>query len=136
MRTASGLIGACIQRCAPCQESLAAKLLDDEDPIALAVTAASVYNLHVAHEPDAGSPAAKSIRFFLFVKHVRLHGGDAHLLPVMVERMSRSDRAALLDDALKLWTHYEPEYLGPSARPAGLAGLHRHQGCGCRATRC
>jgi hypothetical protein len=47
MRTASGLIGACIERCAPCQESLTEKLLDDEDPIALAVTAASVYNLHV-----------------------------------------------------------------------------------------
>ncbi|MFF0001411.1 hypothetical protein [Streptomyces avermitilis] len=42
MRTASGLIGACIERCALCQESLTAKLLHDENSIALAVTAGSV----------------------------------------------------------------------------------------------
>jgi hypothetical protein len=41
MRTVSALIGACIERCAPCQQSLAAELLD-ENPIVLAVTAGSV----------------------------------------------------------------------------------------------
>ncbi|WP_221360898.1 hypothetical protein [Streptomyces beigongshangae] len=38
MRTASALIGARIEQCAPCLESLTAKLLD-EAPIVLAVTA-------------------------------------------------------------------------------------------------
>ncbi|MEV6742434.1 ASCH domain-containing protein [Streptomyces sp. NPDC051104] len=36
MRTASALIGACAERCAPCQQTLAAKLLD-EDPIVLSL---------------------------------------------------------------------------------------------------
>ncbi|MFJ9968717.1 hypothetical protein [Streptomyces avermitilis] len=85
---------------------LAAKLLDDENSIALAVTAGSVYNLHVINDPDAESPAAKPIRIFYFlVKHARLHGGDAHLLPVTVERMARADRAALQAAALELWTY-------------------------------
>ncbi|MFJ9909654.1 hypothetical protein ACIRVK_43815 [Streptomyces sp. NPDC101152] len=123
MRTASGLIGACIEQCAPCQESLTAKLLDD-DPIALAVTAASVYNLHVIHEPDAESPSAKPIRiFYPLVKHTRLHAGDARLLAAAVEGMPRADRAALLEAALELWTHYGPKLLGPMRGQGSLSDL-------------
>lgn len=98
MRTASALIGACIEQCAPCQESLTARLLDDEEPSALAMTAGSVYSLHAIHEPDVESPGAKPIRIFYFlVEHARLHARDCQLLRVTVERMSRADRAALLE---------------------------------------
>lgn len=58
MRTASAQIGACIVGCAPCWASLAARFLDDEDPIALAVTAGAVCNLRVMQEPNADRPAA------------------------------------------------------------------------------
>ncbi|MFF4733298.1 hypothetical protein ACFY3M_50500 [Streptomyces mirabilis] len=124
MRTASALIGARIERCAPCQESLTARLLDDEDPIALAMTAGSVYNLHVIHEPDTESPAAKPIKIFYFlVKHARLHAGDAQLLAATVERMPRADRAALLEAALELWTYYGPRHRGLMRDRGGLSDL-------------
>ncbi|MCT9112566.1 hypothetical protein N4G69_44585 [Streptomyces mirabilis] len=124
MRTASALIGACIERCAPCQESLAARLLDGEEPSALAMAAGSVYSLHVIHEPDAQSPAAKPIRIFYFlVKHARLHAGDCQLLRVTVERMSRADRAALLEAALELWTYYGPRHRGLVRGQGGLSDL-------------
>lgn len=107
MRTASALIGACIERCTPCRESLTAKLLDDENPVALAMAAGTVYNLRVIHEPDADSPAAKPLRiFYLLVKHARLHAGDARLLKETVERMPRPDRGVLLEAALELWTYF------------------------------
>ncbi|MGW2787983.1 hypothetical protein ACWC3X_43630 [Streptomyces populi] len=113
MRTAAGLIGACIERCALCRESLTAKLLDDENLVALAMTAAAVYNLRVIHEPDADSPAVRPLQiFYLLVKHARLHAGDARLLTETVERMPRADRAALLEAALELWTSYGPQGLG------------------------
>ncbi|MGW3957220.1 hypothetical protein ACWEKM_41485 [Streptomyces sp. NPDC004752] len=126
MRTASALIGTRIEQCAPCLESLTAKLLD-EDPIVLAVTAESVYSLHPAREwPSAAGIAGKSTQiFFLLVQHVRYIGDDARTLLAGVERMTRTDRAALLDDALGLWTIYGPKYPGlpPSlrgpARPPG-----------------
>ncbi|MGI5518399.1 hypothetical protein [Streptomyces sp. CA-106131] len=112
MRTASALIGASIERCAPCQESLAAKLLD-EDPIVLAVMAGSVYSLHAAHKPDAGGVAGKPTQvFFLLVQHARASAGDARMLLVGVERMPRADRAALLEDVLDLWTLYGHKYPG------------------------
>ncbi|MFE4698687.1 hypothetical protein ACFRIC_16635 [Streptomyces sp. NPDC056738] len=106
MRTAAALIGACIERCTPCRESLIAKLLD-EDPVVLAMTAAAIYNLRVIQEPNADSPAARPVRIFYFlVKHVRLHAGDARLLTETVERMTPADRALLLDEALDLWASY------------------------------
>jgi hypothetical protein len=112
MRTASALIGACIDRCAPCQESLAAKLLD-EDPLVLAVTAGSVYSLHAATEPDAGGLASKPTQmFFLLVQQARAHGGDARMMAAGVEMMTRADRAALLEDALDLWTFYGHKHPG------------------------
>ncbi|MET7718854.1 hypothetical protein ABZS89_42140, partial [Streptomyces sp. NPDC005407] len=59
MRTASALIGACIDRCATCQRSLADKLLDEE-AIVLAVLAGSVYTLHAESEADAGALASRA----------------------------------------------------------------------------
>ncbi|MGW1564471.1 hypothetical protein ACWCQ1_49805 [Streptomyces sp. NPDC002144] len=125
MRTASALIGARIEQCAPCLESLTAKLLD-EDPIVLAVTAESVYSLHPAREwPNAGGIAGKSTQtFFLLVQHVRYIGDDARTLLAGVERMTRADRAALLDDALGLWTIHRPKHpllRGPDSGTLGLA---------------
>ncbi|MFG3517658.1 hypothetical protein [Streptomyces bobili] len=112
MRTASALIGACIERCALCQQALAVKLLD-EDPIVLAVTAGSVYTLHAATEPDAGSLAsAASQRFFRLVQQSRAHGGDGRMMLTGVEMMNRADRSALLEDALDLWTFYGHKHPG------------------------
>ncbi|MGW2827089.1 hypothetical protein ACWC24_39865 [Streptomyces sp. NPDC001443] len=107
MRTASALIGARIEQCAPCLESLTAKLFNEE-PIVLAVTAASVYSLHPAHERPTGEGVAdrSAQAFFLLVQHVRAIAGDARILLASVERMPRADRAALLDDALDLWALY------------------------------
>lgn len=124
MRTASALIGARIEQCAPCLESLTAKLLD-EDPIVLTVTAESVYSLHPAREwPNAGGITGKSTQiFFLLVQHVRYIGDDARTLLAGVERMTRADRAALLDDALGLWAISGPKYPGSLRGPdAGVAG--------------
>jgi hypothetical protein len=127
MRTASALIGACVERCAPCQQSLAAKLLD-EDPIVLAVTAGSVYSLHAAHEPDAGSLASEPTQmFFRLVQQARDHGGDARMMCTGVEMMNRADRAALLEDALDLWTFYGHKHpglmRGQDSGPENLAGI-------------
>lgn len=94
MRIAAALIGACIEGCAPCRASLAAKFLDVEVPIALAVTAGAVYNLHVIQEPDTDRLAIMPLRaIYLLAQHARLHAGDARLLATTVERM-REDRAA------------------------------------------
>ncbi|MCT9010563.1 hypothetical protein [Streptomyces rhizosphaerihabitans] len=124
MRTAAALIGACIERCAPCRESLTAKLLDGEAPVALAMAAGAVYNLRVIHEPDAEDPAARPRRiFYLLVQHARLHAGDARLLTETVERMPRADRGVLLEAALERWTYYGPEGLGLMRGPGGLSDL-------------
>ncbi|MET7784365.1 hypothetical protein ABZT28_53535 [Streptomyces sp. NPDC005388] len=126
LRTAAALIGASIERCAPCRQSLTAKLLE-EDPIVLAVTAGSVYSLHAAREPGAGGLAAKPTQvFFLLVQQARAHGRDIRMLRAGVERMTVADRAVLLDDALDLWTFYGRQHPGlihghqlpgPAARP-------------------
>ncbi|MFF4699995.1 hypothetical protein [Streptomyces chattanoogensis] len=126
MRTASALIGACLERCAPCQRSLAAKLLE-EDPVVLAVTAGSIYSLH-AQDPDAGGLAAKPTQgFFLLVQQTRDLGGDARMLLAGVDRMPPADRAVLLEDALDLWTYYghkHPSLLrGQDTSPADLSDL-------------
>ncbi|MER7694575.1 hypothetical protein ABTX87_58795, partial [Streptomyces sp. NPDC097610] len=117
LRTAAALISASIERCAPCRQSLTEKLLE-EDPIALAVTAGSVYSLHAAREPEARALTAKPAQvFFFLVQHARAHGGDARMLLAGVERMTVADRAGLLDDALDLWTFYGRQHPGPAARP-------------------
>ncbi|MFF1744355.1 hypothetical protein [Streptomyces mirabilis] len=125
LRTAAALIGASIERCAPCRQSLTTKLLE-EDPLVLAVTAGAVYHLHAAREPDAGGLTAGPTQvFFFLVQHARAHGGDARMLRAGVGRMPVADRAELLDDALERWTFYgqQPPGLihdqdrGPAARP-------------------
>ncbi|MFF2517025.1 hypothetical protein [Streptomyces sp. NPDC058086] len=55
LRTAAALIGASIERCAPCRQSLTAKLLE-EDPIVLAVTAGAACRLHAYPKKKALSP--------------------------------------------------------------------------------
>jgi hypothetical protein len=110
LRTASALIGACIERCAPCQQSLAAKLLD-EDPIVLAVTAGSVYSLQAADQPDAGPLASDAAQlFFLAVQASRREGSFVMLR--CVELLNPDDRAALYEDALDLWTFYGHKHPG------------------------
>ncbi|PBD02428.1 hypothetical protein BX281_10725 [Streptomyces sp. Ag82_O1-15] len=47
LRTAAALIGASIERCPSCRQSLTAKLLE-EDPIVLAMTAGAAYRPHAA----------------------------------------------------------------------------------------
>ncbi|MFG2463746.1 hypothetical protein ACGFWE_42865 [Streptomyces sp. NPDC048523] len=109
MRTASALIGACLERCAPCQQSLAAKLLD-EDPIVLAVTAGSVYSL-AADARDAGSLASEAAHaFFRALK--ASSPGDGRGMVRCVESLNYQDRAALLEDALDLWTFYGHKHPG------------------------
>jgi hypothetical protein len=111
LRTASALIGARIEQCAPCQTSLAAKLLD-EDPIVLAVTAGTVYRLHEAHEPDNGGLTSDVSQFFLMV--VRASAPDKeHIMLRCVELLLPEDRAALLEESLSLWTFY-------GTKPTGL----------------
>ncbi|MEV7394080.1 hypothetical protein [Streptomyces sp. NPDC091215] len=92
------------------------------------MTAESVYSLHSAREwSNAGGIAGKSTQiFFLLVQHVRYIGDDARMLLAGVERMTRADRAALLDEAVGLWTIHGPKYpllRGPDADAAGLADL-------------
>ncbi|MFF7601228.1 hypothetical protein [Streptomyces mirabilis] len=104
MRTAAALIGASIESCAPCRQSLTAKLLE-EDPIVLAMTVGAAYRLHAAAlVPEEEGPVAGPAQAFSFlVEHARAHGGDARLLLAGVERMPAADRVALLDDALDLF---------------------------------
>ncbi|MFJ8941071.1 hypothetical protein ACIRL0_36050 [Streptomyces sp. NPDC102365] len=105
MRTASALIGACIDRCAPCQRSLADKLLDEE-AIVLAVLAGSVYTLHAESEADAGALASRATQvFFGLVKHAREYR-DPGMLPTAVAMLPRDARAAILEDTLDMWTYY------------------------------
>ncbi len=105
MRTASALIGACIDRCAPCQRSLADRLLDEE-AIVLAVLAGSVYTLHAESEADAGALASRATQvFFGLVKHAREYR-DPGMLPAAVEMLPRDSRAAILEDTLDMWTYY------------------------------
>jgi hypothetical protein len=105
MRTASALIGACIDRCAPCQRSLADKLLDEE-AIVLAVLAGSVYTLHAESEADAGALTSRATQvFFGLVKRAREYR-DPGMLPTAVEMLSRDSRAAILEDTLDMWTYY------------------------------
>ncbi|MCX4617265.1 hypothetical protein FNV64_03690 [Streptomyces sp. S1A1-7] len=112
LRTAAALISASIERCAPCRQSLTAKLLE-EDPIVLAVTAGSVYRLHAAHEPDAGGLTSGPTQVFSFlVQHARARRGDVRTLRARVERMPVADRAVLLDAALDLWTFYGRQHPG------------------------
>ncbi|MFE4758675.1 hypothetical protein ACFRIB_52530 [Streptomyces mirabilis] len=113
LRTAAALIGASIERCAPCRQSLTAKLLE-EDPIVLAVTAGAAYRLHAAARvPEEEGPVAGPAQAFSFlVEHDRAHGGDARPLLAAVERMPAADRAALLGDALDLFRAPAPAYGG------------------------
>ncbi|WP_331763587.1 hypothetical protein [Streptomyces anthocyanicus] len=104
-RTASALTGACIDRCAPCQRSLADKLLDEE-AIVLAVLAGSVYTLHAESEEDAGALASRATQvFFGLVKHAREYR-DPGMLPTAVEMLPQDSRAAILEDTLDMWTYY------------------------------
>jgi len=79
----------------------------------------------VIHEPDAKRPAAMPLRtVYLLVEHARLSVGDAQLLATTVERLSCEDRAAFLEAALGLWTHYGPKHLDLVVRgQGGLADL-------------
>ncbi|MFG2463751.1 hypothetical protein ACGFWE_42895 [Streptomyces sp. NPDC048523] len=110
LRTASALISARIEQCAPCQTSLAAKLLD-EDPIVLAVTAGTVYRLHEAHEPDGGGLTSDVSQFFLMVVRASAPGKE-HIMLRCVELLLPEDRAALLEESLGLWTFYGTEPTG------------------------
>ncbi|MET9083253.1 hypothetical protein ABZX77_15390 [Streptomyces sp. NPDC004237] len=105
MRTASALVSARIDRCAPCQQSVASKLLD-EDAVVLAVLAGSVYTLHAESEPDAGAQASRATQaFFGLVKLARDYR-DPAMLSDAVEILPRESRAALLEDVLDMWTYY------------------------------
>ncbi|MGW2232353.1 hypothetical protein ACWCRG_43865, partial [Streptomyces formicae] len=91
VRTASALIGACVDRCAPCQQSLAAKLLDEE-AVVLAVLAGSVYTLHAESAPDAGALVSRATQvFFGLVKQAREYR-DPGMLPGAVEMLPRDAR--------------------------------------------
>ncbi|MCT9094233.1 hypothetical protein N4G70_36140 [Streptomyces sp. ASQP_92] len=52
-----------MDQCAPCQQSLADKLLDEE-AVVLAILAGSVYTLHAESEPDASAQASRATQAF------------------------------------------------------------------------
>ncbi|RSN90121.1 hypothetical protein DMH26_28610 [Streptomyces sp. WAC 05379] len=124
MRTASALIGARIEQCAPCQGSLTTKLLDEE-PIVLAVTAAAVYALHSDDESTPGGLTSKAAQAFAILVQQTREQAEPELLPWGVSLMSRADRAALLEDTLDLWAHYGSQPLERRSRSRGadLLGL-------------
>ncbi|MFF2129772.1 hypothetical protein ACFVW1_31190 [Streptomyces olivochromogenes] len=126
LRTAAALIGASIERCAPCRQSLTAKLLE-EDPIVLAVTAGAAYRLHAAARvPEEEGPVAGPAQAFSFlVEPAGAHGGDARLLLAGVERMPAADRAALLGDALDLFSAPAPAYAGGGAAAIAVSSDER-----------
>ncbi|GGX57628.1 hypothetical protein [Streptomyces chartreusis] len=124
MRTASALISARIEQCAPCQASLTAKLLDEE-PIVLAVTAAAVYTLPSTDESTPGGLTSKAAQAFAILLQQTREQAEPELLPWGVSLMSRADRAALLEDMLDLWAHHgpHPQERAPRSRGADLLGL-------------
>ncbi|MFE3267159.1 hypothetical protein [Streptomyces sp. NPDC059215] len=100
---AAALIGAGIERCAPCRQSLTAKVLEGE-PIVLAVTADAAYRLRAPRVlDDEGSLAGPARMFFSLARQANAHGDDARLLLAGVERMPAADRTALLDTVLDLY---------------------------------
>ncbi|MGV9703884.1 hypothetical protein [Streptomyces sp. NPDC003483] len=108
LRIAAALIGASIDRCAPCRKSLTAKLLEG-DPIVLAATADAAYRLHPPRVPDDKGPLAGPARMFLsLARQAHAHGGDARLLLAGVERMPAADREELLDTVLDLFLTLTP----------------------------
>ncbi|WP_346186737.1 hypothetical protein [Streptomyces osmaniensis] len=80
MRTASALIGARIEQCAPCQSSLTAKLLDEE-PFVLAVTAAVIYVLHSDGESTLGGLTSKAAQAFAILLQQTREQAEPELLP-------------------------------------------------------
>ncbi|MCX4581169.1 hypothetical protein OHB41_50375 [Streptomyces sp. NBC_01571] len=109
---AAALIGASIERCAPCRQSLTAKLLEG-DPIVLAVTADAAYRLHTPRVPDEDGPGTGPAQVFFFLaRHARAPGGDARLLLAGVEQLPAADRRQLLNAVLDL-------FLAPVSTPLG-----------------
>lgn len=112
LRIAAALIGASIERCAPCRKSLTAKVLEG-DPIVLAATADAAYRLHTPRVPHEDGPGTGPARVFFFLaRHARAQGGDARLLLAAVERMSAADRTELLNAVLDL-------FFAPASAPLG-----------------
>ncbi|MEU1500546.1 hypothetical protein [Streptomyces sp. NPDC005732] len=110
LRIAAALIGASIEQCAPCRQSLTAKLLE-ADPIVLAATADAAYRQQAPRVPDdEGSLAGPAQMFLSLARQAHAHGGDARLLLATVQRMPAADRTELLDTVLDL---FPPRAPGP-----------------------
>ncbi|WP_330269946.1 hypothetical protein [Streptomyces griseorubiginosus] len=98
MQTASALIGACVEKCRPCQASLADKVLAG-DRLVIASLAGSVYALL----PSPGSACSPATQRFHAVAHDTARPGYGPAVLAAVEELNAEDLEALLEDTLDLW---------------------------------
>ncbi|WP_331720873.1 hypothetical protein OG306_40530 (plasmid) [Streptomyces sp. NBC_01241] len=98
MQTASALIGACVEKCRPCQASLADKVLAG-DRLVVASLAGTVYSLL----PSPGATCSPATRRFHAVAHDTGRPGYGPAVLAAVEELSQEDLEALLEDTLDLW---------------------------------
>ncbi|MFD4320502.1 hypothetical protein [Streptomyces sp. NPDC058548] len=99
MQTASALIGACVEKCRPCQASLADKVLAG-DRLVVASLAGTVYSLL----PSPSATCSPATRRFHAVAHDTGRDGYGPAVLAAVEELSQEDLEALLEDTLDVWT--------------------------------
>ncbi|MFC8220374.1 hypothetical protein ACFUTY_19640 [Streptomyces sp. NPDC057362] len=98
MQTASALIGACVEKCRPCQASLADKVLTG-DRLVIASLAGTVYSLL----PSPGAACSPATQRFHAVAHDTKRPDYGPAVLAAVEELSQEDLEALLEDTLDLW---------------------------------
>ncbi|MFD3889982.1 hypothetical protein [Streptomyces microflavus] len=99
METASALIGACVEKCRPCQASLADKVLAG-DRLVIASLAGTAYSM--LPSPTTGSSPAT--RRFQAVAHDTGRPDYGPAVLAAVEELNPEDLEALLEDTLDVWT--------------------------------
>jgi hypothetical protein len=99
MRIASALIGACLEKCRPCQRSLADKVLAG-DRLVIASLAGSIYSVL----PSVGFVASPPTRAFHTVARESARTGDGREVLALVEGLGAEELEELLEDTLDMWS--------------------------------